>query len=167
MKKTDSKDQWKSAIKRAKVLLPLPDLLRKLGLNPPGGDRGNMPSPFRGKAGEKCKTPSFSVFKRGAEWGWKDRSGGGEIAGDEITFLEKFEGLSRSDAMRRFVELAGITSGDADNASEPTKDKESVSARALQSDVTGPDWIACVNALTDKHCEKIAAWRGYPLAFVV
>src|SRR5262245_22490532 len=95
----------RSAIEAAKTRLPLPDLLRALGFNPPDGGDGNMASPFAGH--RRQKTPSFSIFKRGEAWGWCDRSGGGEEKGDEISLLEKLESLTRAEAIRRYLALAG------------------------------------------------------------
>ena len=97
----------RSNIEAAKERLPLPELLRVLGFTPPGGaEGGNMQSPF--SKGRKPKTPSYSIFRKGESWGWCDRSGGEERKGDEITFLETLEGLSRADALRRYLHLAGV-----------------------------------------------------------
>lgn len=87
-------------IAEAKRRLPLPDLLGRLGL----GEHAKRSArcPFH-----QDKSPSFSVFQSDGLWFWKCHAGCGE--GDEITFLEKREGLSNGDAIRRFCELAGVT----------------------------------------------------------
>ena len=86
-------------IAEAKRRLPLPDLLARLGL----GDRAKKSArcPFH-----EDGSNSFSVFQHNGANFWKCHAGCGN--GDEITFLEKHEELSRGDAIRRFCELAGV-----------------------------------------------------------
>jgi len=152
----------RSDIESAKVLLPLPELLRKLGFTPPAGvDGGNMSSPFA--VGKRQKSPSFSIFCRGGSWGWCDRSGGSESKGDEITLLERFLGLSRGDAVRRFLELAGVEAGmgAGESASRPFRVSPA-------SDAAEPaaDWPGAVAKFTPVHVAKLAKWRGYSPTFV-
>ena len=106
-------------IEAAKARLPLPELLRKLGFDPPAAGEGNMRSPFA--ANRRQKTPSFSTFRRGDAWGWCDRTGGQEIKGDEITLLEKLEQLSRADAIARYLTLAGTETARATAAARNDK----------------------------------------------
>lgn len=91
-------------IAEAKRRLPLPDLLTRLGLGDHAKKSARCPWPDNHTHGDR--TPSFGIFQRGDGWGWKCHASCG--SGDEITFLEKHEGLSNSDAIRRYCELAGV-----------------------------------------------------------
>jgi len=141
-------------IEEAKRNLPLPALLERLGFTPPGGtEGGNMQSPF--SKGRKQKTPSFSIFRIGDSWGWKDRTGGQDIGGDEITLLEKIEGLSSADAIRRYVALAGVESA-----------RPAVPARKAALPDEAFDWPAAVESFGPEHSARLCAWRGYSPEFV-
>ena len=65
---------------------------------------------------------------------------------DEVTFLEKHKGISRGDAIKLFLEMAGVN-GEAST---------SKSASPL-------DWRACVKAFSQKHLERLARGRGYSI----
>jgi hypothetical protein len=132
------------SIDEAKKILPLPALLHSEGL----GDRAKKSArcPFHDD-----KRNSFSIFKNGTgDFRWKCFAGCG--AGDEITFLEKRKGISRSDATKLFIEMAGGGNGGA-----PVP--RSTTAVVF-------DWQSCVRAFTNKHVEEIAEWRGYALGFI-
>lgn len=83
----------------AKELLPLPALVRKLG----DWDQGVCANlcPFHDD-----HKPSFSIFKYEGYWYWKCHACGEQ--GDEITYLELKLELTRGDAIRRFLEMAGV-----------------------------------------------------------
>src|SRR5438876_5345149 len=124
-------------IAEAKKILPVPALLHREGL----GDRAKKSArcPFHDD-----KRNSFSIFKNGTgDFRWKCFAGCG--GGDEITFLEKRKGISRSDATKLFIEMAGSNGG------APV-------ARSTRAVVF--DWQSCVRAFTNKHVEEIAEWRG-------
>jgi hypothetical protein len=72
-------------------------------------------------------------------WLWKCHAGCGE--GDEITFLEKYKRISKSDAISLFKQMAGVTLSPANS-------------------VSLPNWKACVEAFTETHLEHLADWRG-------
>ncbi len=91
------------------------------------------------------KTNSFGA----SEHGWQDH--GTSAKGDQIAFLEKFEGLRRGDAIRRFLELAGV---------------ESAPRNGHLHKRSKIDWAALVADLTDDHVIKLAAWRGLSVEFV-
>src|SRR5438128_2031944 len=92
-------------ITELKWRLPLPQLMTRLGLGDHAKARARCPWPQNHKHGDK--NPSFGIFAvKGGGWGWKCHAGCG--SGDEITFLEKHEGLSNRDAIRRFCELASF-----------------------------------------------------------
>jgi len=79
----------------AKERLRIPELWRILNL--PGEPRKSCRSPFR-----EDRRPSFSVYDEGRRA--KDFSTGENF--DAIAFFAKAQGLSKSEAIRRFVELA-------------------------------------------------------------
>src|SRR4030095_8283505 len=91
-------------ILEAKLTLPLPALLHRLGLTEHAKKSARCPF-------HDDKPNSFSVWQNGDGWAFKCHAGCG--AGDEINFLELHEKLSRRDAVKRFLELAGV------NGSEP------------------------------------------------
>jgi hypothetical protein len=155
----------RSNIEAAKRALPLPDLLRKLGFNPPEGD-GNMPSPFA--PGRPQKTPSFSIFQRGEDWGWCDRSGGVETKGDEITLLEKLEGLALADAIARYVDLAGVENArPASPGRGPGASGKGIAARkSARPASSGLDWAAAVLKFGDDQTKELARWRGISPEFI-
>jgi Protein of unknown function (DUF3987)/CHC2 zinc finger/Toprim-like len=129
-----------SHIAEAKQTLPLPSLMRELGL----GDHA--------KRSARCplhedRRNSFSVWQKDGVWFWKCHAGCGE--GDEINFLEKRRTVSRGDAIKLYLEMAGV------NGATPNKAKLSVAF----------DWHSCVEAFTDKHVERLAEWRGYSREF--
>ena len=146
----------RSAIEAAKSRLMLPELLLALGFSPPAGGEGNMPSPFA--KGRRQKTDSFSVFLRGDVWGWCDRTGGGEEKGDEISFLEKLEGLTPAAAIARYLALAGVES--APLAATARQGKAAV------PDSAAPDWPAAVAKFSPDHAARLATWRGLSAEFV-
>jgi hypothetical protein len=89
---------------------------------------------------------SFSVFADNALW--KDHVTG--ETGDQITLIEKLEGLSRGDAIKRFLEEAGVENAPR-NGHSPSKPKPVISI----------DWPACVATLGE-----VAAWRGLSVELV-
>ena len=142
----------RSSILAAKAALPLPELLRSLGFQPPASGSGNMPSPFRPV--DHQGSPSFSIFERSGSWGWVDRSGGGEEKGDEITLMEKLESLSMKDAIARYLDLAGIR---PDQKLPPPAPR----APAAVPLPPPPSWEDLSAAFTPDQQHKLAAWRGY------
>ena len=164
-------DEFKAAIEQAKQQMPLPDLLRSYGLQPPARGRGNIPSPFSQSAG-RGKSPSFSIFCKNGAWGWKDRSGGGETGGDEITFVEKFEGVNRAEAIRRYLDKAGVEKGAQRATSRKAHPVKHTAKRAKGENKSyfdvdiAFDWPGCVASFTSEHAAKLAKWRGYSPEFV-
>ncbi len=160
-------------IEAAKRALPLPDLLRKLGHEPPSDGEGNMRSPFA--KGRKQKSPSFSLFRRGEAWGWCDRSGGTETKGDEITLLEKIEGLTTAEAIARYVALAGVENARPRVSVRKIKATRKPGEKPIKVPLSTPpavrrsdpmDWPAAVAKFTNGHIARLAAWRGYSVEFV-
>jgi hypothetical protein len=100
----------KEKLQLAEIRLPLPALAQLLGLEIcewPGACR----SPFREE-----RRPSFSWrFAQDGRARWKD-FGTGE-GGDSAAFLAKALGLSNREALKRYLELAGVS--DTDSGSLP------------------------------------------------
>jgi DNA primase len=126
----------------AKQRLPLPVLMRQLGLGEHAKKSARCPF-------HDDNHNSFSVWQNSDGWAFKCHAGCG--AGDEINFLELHEKLPRSDAVKRFLELAGVN-GSEPYVPLPNKTKQARSAF---------DWGACADAFTPKHLERLATWRGY------
>lgn len=152
----------RAAIATAKTRLPLPDLLRVLGFNPPLSGEGNMPTPFA--TGRRQKSPSFSLFCRGGSWRWYDRTGGHAIKGDEITLLEKLENLSRKDAISRYLDIAGV--GNAQGSSGCQQKLPPLKRDLRSSPAMIMDWSAAVAKFTADHAARLSKWRGYSNEFV-
>lgn len=85
-----------SKITVAKDRLRIPELWRHFNL--PGEPKPSCKSPFR-----EDRKPSFSVNAEGTLW--NDFATG--EAGDSVDFFQRASGLSRSEACRKFIELAG------------------------------------------------------------
>jgi len=136
------------AIAQAKRQLPLPALLHQLGLGEHAKKSARCPF-------HDDKHNSFSVWKSGSGlWFWKCHTGCGE--GDEIIFLELHEKVSRPDAIKRFLEMAGL------NGAKPPRQ----AASTLTSKSTLLlDWQGCVEAFTDERVQWLAKWRSYSIDF--
>lgn len=127
-------------IRIAKRRVPLPALMERLGL----ADHAKKSAlcPFH-----EDQHNSFSVWQKDGTWLWKCHVGCGQ--GDEITFLEKHKTVSRAAAIKVFLEMAGV------NGTTAIKAKSDLAF----------DWHTCVDAFTNKHLERLAAWRGYSPEF--
>lgn len=125
-------------IAEAKARLPLPELMSRLGL----GDHAKKSAlcPFHDDHHN-----SFSAWQNGEGWAWKCHAGCG--AGDEINFIESHEALSRKEAVKRFLEMAGVNG-------------------ATPKSTSTLDWPKCGGAFTDQHIQALARWRGYTTEFV-
>jgi CHC2 zinc finger len=96
------KGELRAKIDEAKRRLPLPDLMKRLGLGAHAKKSARCPFP-----GHKDQHKSFSVFKGDdGFWRWKCHSRCGD--GDEIMFLRKLKGVSLTDAMNVYLEMAGF-----------------------------------------------------------
>src|SRR5437764_7903338 len=112
----------------AKRQVPLPALLHRLGLGEHAKKSARCPF-------HDDKHNSFSVWKNGVGlWYWKCHAGCGE--GDEMNFAEKHHGISNKEAMKLFLEMAGVN-GAAPPARKATWTSQSTSPL---------DWQACVEA---------------------
>ena len=137
-----------SDIAEAKSKLPLPALMHRLGLG--ACAKKSARCPFHDD-----NRNSFSVYKNGnGEFRWKCFTECGH--GDEITFLERQNGISRGEAIKVFLEMAGV-SGATPVRSQPL---------ARRTSEQQPfDWQKCVDAFAGTHLERLAKWRGYSIEF--
>jgi hypothetical protein len=104
--------QMREKIDKAKPLLSMPDLMRELGYEEKHIGKTAL-CPFHSD-----QHPSFSVFlsSNGKGWQWKCHAGCGY--GDEIAFLVKHFGISRPEAITRFLDLAGFPSRSSSKSHE-------------------------------------------------
>ena len=132
-------------IQQAKLRLPLPLLMQQLGL----GDHAKKTAqcPFHEDAHN-----SFSVWLSNGACFWKCHAGCG--AGDEINFLEKRNGISRSEATRLYLEMAGCAPS-----------TQTFWRKSNNGETQPFNWLDCVNALSDKHLERLGNERWYSRAF--
>jgi hypothetical protein len=92
--------ELRAKIDEAKRRLPLPQLLERFGLGAHAKKSARCPFP-----GHDDKHPSFSVFQgKDGFWHYTCFSKCGD--GDEISFLRKWKGLSMTDAMNLYLEMA-------------------------------------------------------------
>src|SRR5215831_12962329 len=101
------------------------------------------------------KHESFSVWYNG-HWNWKCHAGCGH--GDEITFLEVHEKLSHKDAVKRFLDLAGVNGFGKKNSVQRRADAQAPTPAEITTgngDETSRknrswvfDWNECVAAFT-------------------
>jgi putative DNA primase/helicase len=93
-------------IKTAKDKLPLPDLIRKLGdelrPEPKNCDEFTIFSPLR----DDGNNPSFAITRKADGFVYYDH--GTKKGGDEITYIMQKLGLSNKDAIKHYLELAGV-----------------------------------------------------------
>jgi hypothetical protein len=88
-------------IEKAKTILPMPDLMGRLGYDKKHIGKTAL-CPFHND-----EHPSFSVFpsSNGKGWQWKCHAGCGY--GDQIAFLVRYFGISRRKAITHFLDMAG------------------------------------------------------------
>jgi Protein of unknown function (DUF3631)/CHC2 zinc finger len=136
------------SIQEAKRKLPLPVLMHQLGLGAHAKKRAFCPF-------HDDQHTSFSLYRddRG-EWRFKCHAGCG--GGDEIDFLQLAEKLSKKDAIKRFLELAGV------NGRAPlARERESSRVIPSPNKTNAFDWQECVNAFTNADALRLVFQRGY------
>jgi CHC2-type zinc finger protein len=134
-----------SDIDEAKRRLPLPELMNQLGLG--NHAKKTVRCPFHD---DQCN--SFSVWERNNIWFFKCHAGCGQ--GDEISFLQLFRQLSRSESTKQYLQMAGLN-GAADGGRK----------NAGQPGSKHFDWDECVTAFTDEHETRLAEERGFSREF--
>jgi hypothetical protein len=137
-----------SDIAEAKRKLPLPSLMQQLGLHEHAKKSARCPF-------HEDQHASFSVWRtESGAWLFKCHTGCGQ--GDEINFLELHKAISRSDATKLYLEMAGVAQ--TSRGQPPAKKSNSENPKPF-------DWQPCVDALTERHLERLGEWRGYSGAF--
>src|SRR5215469_14629818 len=125
--------ELRAKLDQAKQRLPLPEVMKQLGLAEHAKKGARCPFP-----GHDDKHPSFSIFRgKDGLWFWKCHAGCGE--GDEIMFLRKLKGLSMTQAMSLYLEMAGSPakrppkSHEYPSVSSVSKSRESLSVLVSES----------------------------------
>jgi CHC2 zinc finger len=103
--------ELRAKIDKARPLLPLPSVMRRLRYDEKHIGKEAL-CPFHSDT-----HPSFSVFEK-RDGTWWHRCFGGCSQGDEIAFLVKHFNISRREAIRRYLDMAGFP------ASRPPKSRE-------------------------------------------
>jgi len=124
--------ELRAKIDQAKQRLPLPELMKRLGLAEHAKKTARCPF-------HHDEHPSFSVFpsKGGKGRQWKCHVGCGY--GDEIAFLVKHFNISRREAIRRYLDMAGFPahrspkSHEYPSVSSVSKSRESLSVLVSES----------------------------------
>src|ERR1700682_2554485 len=88
-----------SAIREAKRRLPLPELMNQLGLGDHAKKTAQCPFHTDGHM-------SFSVWEKDGVWFFKCHAGCGK--GDEINLIQLRRQISRSEATKVFLQMAGL-----------------------------------------------------------
>ncbi len=132
-------------VQEAKRRLPLPVLMNQLGLGE--HSRKSALCPFH-----EDHHNSFSVFKSERGWFFKCHAGCG--VGDEIILLEKHKNISRNQATKLYLKMAGVNGYAPHNSAPNQKQTASVF-----------NWGACVGAVTPAYLQELAESRGYSLEF--
>jgi AAA domain/CHC2 zinc finger len=134
-------------IQEAKQNLPLPALIHRLGLGEHAKKSARCPF-------HEDQHNSFSVWHDDAGlWHWKCHAGCGQ--GDEIDFIARSKQFSKSEAIKLFLEMAGLA-----------QTRTALPAEKSDSENPTPiDWQRCVDAFTEKHLDRLSEWRGYSIEF--
>jgi CHC2-type zinc finger protein len=139
-------------INAAKTALPFPALLNRIGVPAPDKDKFKMQCPLH----DEEHGESLSVQKKNGTWLWKC-FGKCNRGGDEITFLQTYKGVSRDDAIKLYLELAG------NGATKKARPRSKPTAEAAPAQF---DWDKCGDDCGEKNIKGIADWRGFAPEFV-
>lgn len=175
-----------AAFDDARRILPMPELMARLGFTPPAIRKCVM-SPFR-----VTNKPHFTLIVGGdGRYRAIDEATGERW--DEVDFIRDYKNLSQSDAAKEYLALAGIgreeqrpTSGvgrtDPLPPSPPAPDtpagpslldvaRQSLAGLKPMPMTSGTalaegwSWENCVEALTPEKRQELADWRGWPVEF--
>ena len=95
------------ALARAKDVVDLPALFRELGVRLRKGSTHNGQPSYQGRCPfHDDREPSLSLVRYPDGWGWKCHAGCG--SGTVVDFIMLRDGISRAEAVRRSLELAGL-----------------------------------------------------------
>jgi hypothetical protein len=127
-------DDLRRKIDEAKLRLPLPQLLERLGLGAHAKKSGRCPF-----AGHEDKHPSFSVFLgNDGFWHWTCFAGCG--GGDEIMFLSKLKRVSLSEAINLYLSMAGFPNGAPPKSHEYPESPQSPQSHRSHGSPESPEW---------------------------
>jgi len=137
-----------ATIEELKARLPLPDLLRAMGL----GEYAKKLccSPLR-----KDNNPSWGIYQDDKGWHWKDFATG--EGGDELDFLQSLHNCDTKEALKHYENMAGLP-----QPTQPT----TVSIGKLPDP---GEWHQAVESLAGnpKTLAHLATWRGYSKTLLV
>jgi len=137
-----------ATIEELKARLPLPDLLRAMGL----GEYAKKLccSPLR-----KDNNPSWGIYQDDKGWHWKDFATG--EGGDELDFLKALHNCDTKEALKHYENMAGLP-----QPAQPT----TVSIGKLPDP---GEWHQAVESLAGnpKTLAHLANWRGYSKTLMV
>jgi hypothetical protein len=121
----DSSDnsELRAKIDEAKLRLPMPALMTKLGFAEHAKKEAHCPW-------HSDEHPSFSVFQK-ADGTWWHNCFVGCSSGDEIAFLEKALNGSRREAINHYLEMAGFPSHRSKSREYPELPKSLASPKSL------------------------------------
>ena len=157
-----SNDDLRRKIDEAKRLLPMPGLLQNFGLGAHAKKTARCPFP-----GHEDKHPSFSVFM-GEDHFWHYMCFSKCGDGDEILFLSKLKGLSLTEAMSLYLDMAGFPASRPPTSHEYPKSREyPVSPVSPVSDGHGLNGaaeeglkaLAARNACTKRNTARSRRWQ--------
>jgi len=141
---TTDNDDLRRKIDEAKRRLPLPQLLEKLSLSEHAKKGACCPFP-----GHDDKHPSFSVFQ-GEDGFWRYKCFAGCGKGDEIMFLITLKGISMTQAIKLYLDMAGFPPCRSHKSREYPKSRES---RAFPESLESPESPECPVSLVSKGQE--------------
>lgn len=151
-------DDLREKLDRAKAILPLPALIRTIiGGQCPDNGGNHLPNIFTGEG------KSFSVFKQGSGYGWRDHKSG--ESGDEVDAVARKFNLSKAEAINAYLEFALV---EKPQSPKPTGNSKFQAAMqgvpvADKPKVTMLPWEMCVSDLSDEYLAVLANSRGLPM----
>jgi CHC2 zinc finger len=133
----DSSDnsELRAKIDEAKLRLPMPALMTKLGFAEHAKKEAHCPW-------HSDEHPSFSVFQK-ADGTWWHNCFVGCSSGDEIAFLEKALNGSRREAINHYLEMAGFPAQRSKSREYPELPRPLGSPRSLS--LPGSPCVSCVS----------------------
>jgi CHC2 zinc finger len=136
-------------IAEAKRRLPLPALMERLGLGEQAKKSARCPF-------HSDEHPSFSVYQgKDGFWHYNCFASCGD--GDEITFLRKLRGLSLTDAMSLYLDMAGFPAQSPHKSHEYPKCPESLSVCASSVSESPCVSVYPVSKELEKELKDLAA----------
>jgi hypothetical protein len=147
-----------TALESAKLAMPLPGLMARLGLSEHAKKSARCPF-------HEDRNNSFSVFQtRTGQWAWNCFAGCG--GGDAVAFLARVTNISNGGACRRFIEMAspGTAASTASRVSSPPRaHAESSGLPVPMSDSENERALAMAANLRDdpERCKRIAEERNW------